>query len=426
MLLPNSFDKHDFLQNYWQKKPMLIRAEKRDFTDPVSPEELAGLACEEFIESRLINFYPTEKATGKDTIGQAEDSAKTTASSAQLHKHKWKLRHGPFKEKDFLKLPDRNYTLLVQAVDQWHEGVRAMLGDFNFLPSWRIDDIMVSYSTDGGNVGPHFDYYDVFLIQGLGKKRWQLGGHADSNSKRLPNKDLRLLADFEPEQEWLLEPGDILYLPPNVAHYGIAMGNSLTYSIGFRTPSHAEIIGELGDELIEQLREEDRYIDTDPQIPDRHGEIPDTVIQQLQSLLLQQLTRPELIANWFGRSMTNPKYPDISVIVEEKLTAETLRQTMQPKGISHQQPGKQVRGFLFKNPAARFAFRENKDKLQLFADGCTIECAADQLSLVLLLCASEELPDTLLDLLPTDEVSAFNLLAQLYNQGSLLLDYRKP
>ena len=390
MILPMSFDAEDFLQNYWQKKPLLIRSEGKTFVDPISPEELAGLACEDFIESRLINCYPDEG--------------------------NWKLRNGPFKEKDFLKLPDKNYTLLVQAVDQWHEDIRAMLKDFSFIPSWRIDDIMISYSTDGGNVGPHFDYYDVFLIQGLGQKKWQLGGHADSSSKLRANKELRLLAEFDTKQEYLLEPGDILYLPPNLAHWGIAIGNSMTYSVGFRTPSYAEIISELSDDLIGQLREDQRYQDNAPQVPQRPGEIPAYAIRQVQELLLAQLNRPDIIAHWFGSSMTSPKYPDISVIIDKKLDAAALEKELKA--------GAQ----LYKNPAARFAFIRNADKLQLFADGVEFSCDPGLLPLINHLCASADLAVNLLDAVlqktgAEQAAAVLTILAKLHNQGTLLLDY---
>jgi len=390
MILPKDFDAEDFLQNYWQKKPLLIRGSGKAFSDPISPEELAGLACEDFIESRLIQYYPNDG--------------------------NWKLRNGPFKEKDFLKLPDKNYTLLVQAVDQWHEGVRAMLKDFSFIPSWRIDDIMISYATNGGNVGPHFDYYDVFLIQGLGQKKWQLGVHANSSSKLRSNKDLRLLAEFNTEQEYLLAPGDILYLPPNLAHWGIAIGNSMTYSVGFRTPSYAEIISELSDDIIGQLREDQRYKDNAPQIPQRPGEIPANTIRQVQDLLMEQLSRPDLIAHWFGSSMTSPKYPDISVIVDKNLDPAALETELRT--------GAQ----LYKNPAARFAFIQNPDKLQLFADGVEFSCDLLLLPLINELCASAELPKNLLDTVlqrsgVEQATAVLTILATLHNQGTLLLDY---
>ena len=232
-ILPSNFDRALFLREYWQKKPLLIRAADDSFSDPISAEELAGLACEDCIESRLI----------------VQDT----------QKNRWAMERGPFTEERFKQLPDGPWSLLVQAVDQWHEGVRALLKGFDFIPNWRIDDVMISYATDTGGVGPHFDYYDVFLIQGAGQKRWQLGGHADGNSPCIADNDLRLLADFKVEEEWVVNPGDILYLPPNYAHHGVAIGASITYSVGFRTPSLAEIIDDLSHELIQNLPQETRY-----------------------------------------------------------------------------------------------------------------------------------------------------------------------
>ncbi len=389
MKFPAGFDAEDFLQNYWQRKPLLIRGDGEAFVDPISPEELAGLACEDFIESRLIRYQPQD-ATALEQISAGQ----------------WSLQRGPFREEEFLQLPQSNYSLLVQAVDQWHEDVRAMLQAFSFIPSWRIDDIMVSYSTDGGNVGPHFDYYDVFLVQGMGQKKWRIGAPADSQSQLLANRDLRLLAAFESEHEWILGPGDILYLPPMLAHWGTALGSSLTYSVGFRAPSHSEIIAGVSDVIMERLPEDQRYLDTLPQRPERSGEIPQRVVSQLQEVLLAQLMQPELLSSWFGASMTSPKYPDIGVIVEEELTGEDLQQELQSGSR------------LFKNPAARFAFFESGDKLQLFVDGIEFACTAADMPLIELLCAAGDLPADL----ETKAGAWCELLAALYNQGSLLLD----
>ncbi|HPU15537.1 MAG TPA: cupin domain-containing protein, partial [Polymorphobacter sp.] len=187
------FDAAAFLRDHWQKTPCLIRNPWRDWHNPLDPDDLAGLACEDGIEARLV----TRKA------------------------HDWKVEHGPFAEKRFAKTGKHPWTLLVQAVDQIVPDVAALIEPFRFVPNWRIDDVMVSYASDGGGVGPHFDQYDVFLIQGLGRRRWQVGPVADADAAMLPNDDLRLLADFTVTDEWVLEPGDILYLPPRFAHDGV-------------------------------------------------------------------------------------------------------------------------------------------------------------------------------------------------------------
>jgi len=186
-----NFNTATFLRDYWQKKPLLIKNPWDAWSNPLEPDELAGLACEEEVESRLIM--------------QAGDT--------------WKVENGPLPESRFGELGDKHWTLLVQAVDHFVPEVAALIEPFRFIPNWRIDDIMVS--ADGGGVGPHFDHYDVFLIQGLGKRRWQVGAACDENTELLPQDDLRLLADFEASDEWVLEPGDILYVPPGVAHEGV-------------------------------------------------------------------------------------------------------------------------------------------------------------------------------------------------------------
>lgn len=388
-VLPETFDKEDFLRNYWQKKPLLIRANGKPFVDPVEPDELAGFACEDFIESRLIQSHP---ANGS---------------------RQWTLRNGPFTEQDFGRLPETHWSLLIQAVDQWHEGVRAMLDDFRFIPSWRIDDVMISYATDGGGVGPHFDYYDVFLIQGLGKKRWRLGGHVDSNSAMIPDTPLRLLAEFKTEEDWIVEPGDILYLPPNLAHYGTAIGDSITYSIGFRTPSIAGIIDDLSSEIMQELREDQRYVDTDPRVPTRTGEIDARVADQLIGLLQERLLNPVKVSRWFGRFMTTPKYPDLVPVADNQLDPDALRQAL-AQGLQ-----------LVKNPSSRFAFTQRTGNAELYVDGHAIACPASLTNLLPGLCetsmdtaAFAAFCDSLL--LAGDDGAA--LLARLYNQGSLLPD----
>ncbi|MES3006469.1 MAG: cupin domain-containing protein [Pseudomonadota bacterium] len=387
-VLPDSFDQEDFLRNYWQKKPLLIRASGKPFADPLEPEELAGFACEDFIESRLIQSYPGNGAS------------------------QWKVSNGPFTELDFRRLPDTHWSLLIQAVDQWHEGVREMLDDFRFIPSWRIDDVMISYATDGGGVGPHFDYYDVFLIQGLGKKRWRLGGHVDSDSALLPDLPLRLLAEFNTEEDWIVEPGDILYLPPNLAHYGVAIGDSITYSIGFRTPSIAGIIDDLSSEVMQELREDQRYVDTDPRLPTRSGEIDTRVTRQLISLLQEQLLSPDKVTRWFGRYMTTPKYPDLVPVCEEQLDPDTLQQ-YRTGGLR-----------LVKNPSSRFAFTEHADgSADLFVDGHAIACPATLTALLPDLCEAQGDSTQLQavwDAFTAAGEDGAALLARLYNQGSLL------
>ncbi len=187
-----------FLSDYWQKKPFLFKQAFPSFTDPLSPEELAGLACEEEVESRLVRHK----------------------------KGSWLLQNGPFSETEFTSLPETDWTLLVQAVDLWFTELQSLYSHFSFIPDWRFDDIMVSYATDQGGVGPHFDYYDVFIIQGMGNRRWQLGEHCNESTALQSSSELKILEHFSPHDEFLLETGDMLYIPPGHSHYGVSLGSS--------------------------------------------------------------------------------------------------------------------------------------------------------------------------------------------------------
>ncbi|HDZ09827.1 cupin domain-containing protein [Pseudohongiella sp.] len=396
-VLPAEFDRQLFLRDYWQKKPLLIRAGELPFVDPITPEELAGLACEQEVESRLIQ------------VNSAQDS--------------WQLRTGPFTEAEFESLPQTHYSLLVQAVDHWTDEVSALLADFDFIPSWRIDDVMVSYATDGGNVGPHFDYYDVFLIQGMGQKRWQTGAMCNSMTPRRDESGLRLLQDFQAEQEWIVNPGDILYLPPGVSHYGVAIGNSMTYSVGFRAPSHADIASGLADEILDDLTEDQRFVDVKPGIPLHPGEISPEVVRHLRELVMGMIDRPELMRQWFGKTMTTPKYAtedapsccehedghdhnhaDISDIISLRAALDA---------------GAEV----FKVPGSRYAYALDSSHAELFVDGECYHCNWRLLTLLQALSApgyTEALDPDVVAACNADEEAA-QLLLTLYNRGSLII-----
>jgi 50S ribosomal protein L16 3-hydroxylase len=290
----------EFLSEYWQKQPLLIPNAFPNFESPLSPDELAGLSLEEDIESRIV-------------IEQGKSGL-------------WELQTGPFEESTFTHLPDSHWSLLVQAVDLWIPEVKALLQKFDFLPPWRLDDIMVSYAPIGGSVGPHFDYYDVFLLQGLGQRRWKVGQSCDHNSPRLPATPLRILSNFNSVQEWVLNPGDILYLPPQLAHWGIAENDCLTYSIGFRSPSLSDMLGDLATELMTQ--DHPAYF-RDPKLTSAMANetIHPLFIQQIKSLLGELLDDEKLLAEWFARYMTAPKYPELLEATDEKRMASIAGKT---------------------------------------------------------------------------------------------------
>jgi 50S ribosomal protein L16 3-hydroxylase len=377
----NNFDVETFLRDYWQQKPLLIRNAFADWSNPLEPDELAGLACEPEVESRLV-------------VG-AQGS--------------WAVEHGPLAEARFAALGQEPSTLLVQAVDHHVPEVTALLAPFRFIPNWRIDDVMVSYATDGGGVGPHFDQYDVFLIQGHGQRRWRVGQHCDDSSALLPNDELRLLADFQATDEWLLEPGDILYVPPRIAHDGVAVGDDcMTYSIGFRAPSRHELITSFADDLVAEMEDDDRYADPGIARQANPGEISAAALAALHQMITEKLADRNAFAKWFGEYTSAPKYPEVDWTPEEPAEADDLR-----SWIANSEP-------LTRNPASRFSFvRAEGGAVILFVDGESFDAAEDAASFAELLCAQDSM---VVDVSLTQSEPAMALMAQLYNQGSIAFD----
>jgi 50S ribosomal protein L16 3-hydroxylase len=400
-VFPENFDKHVFLRDYWQKKPLLIRAGGPSFIDLIEPEELAGLACEEGVESRLIQVNSEQ--------------------------NNWTLRQGPFSEQDFLDLPETHYSLLVQAVDQWVDDIAALLADFDFIPSWRIDDVMISYATDQGNVGPHFDYYDVFLIQGMGQKRWQTGAACNSLTPRRDDSGLKLLKDFTAEQEWIVNPGDILYLPPGVSHYGLAIGNSITYSVGFRAPSHADILSGVLDSALDTLSEDQRYTDSTPRLPMHAGEITTDVVENLQQLIKSLMQDPARIRQWFGRTMTAPKHPvrDDEDCCDHNHNVDHDHDHDQVKvdSINDLRVAFDKGLGIYKVPSARFAYAIDGNKAELYADGEVYSCDLRLLTLLQALSTPGQVDEINADVIAAclSDNEAVSLLLLLYQQGSLVI-----
>lgn len=273
-----------FLRDYWQKRPLLIRNAFPGFETPVMPEDLAGLACEEGALSRIVMH---DRATDG-----------------------WTLRTGPFAEEEFPGMPHQDWTLLVQDVDKWDPDVRALLDHFDFLPRWRVDDIMISFAAPGGSVGAHIDQYDVFLLQAHGHRRWQIDA-SEALGKGVPSVEfregvaLKLLREFHPTHDWVLGPGDMLYLPPNVPHHGVAEDACLTFSVGMRAPSAAELLGDFVDTLLAEADESVRYRDGDLAPPKDAYEIDEAAMQRaIAGLNALRMNDPQRLGDWFGRFMT--------------------------------------------------------------------------------------------------------------------------
>ncbi|MCX6131735.1 MAG: cupin domain-containing protein, partial [Proteobacteria bacterium] len=270
----------DFLAHYWQKKPLLIRQAFPKGISFIDGDELAGLASQEGIESRLI---------------------------LEHGKKPWETRFGPFAEDVWARLPKTHWTLLVQAVDRLVPEVSRLRDHFKFLPNWRIDDIMISYAVDQGSVGPHTDNYDVFLIQGQGRRRWQISGHALAAPEFRPGLDLKILKHFEAEEEWILEAGDMLYLPPGFAHHGVALGESITYSVGFRAPEQKELLLSYLQFFGQSARPEVFYKDGLLKLPREPGLILGEELAALRQILLDGLADPQLFYQWIGGFLTEPR-----------------------------------------------------------------------------------------------------------------------
>lgn len=371
-----------FLDEYWQKKPLLIRQAIPNFEPPVSADELAGLACEAEVESRLISFDPE-----------------------QDH---WHLEHGPFAEERFGNLPTSHWTLLVQAVDHWSPEAADLMQRFSFIPNWRVDDLMISYAADQGGVGPHYDNYDVFLLQAEGCRRWELGGLCNELSPRRQDAPVMILPEWSAEQSFDLEPGDMLYLPPQVAHNGYAIGDGcMTYSIGFRAPAHNEILRSFSDFMGEGLGRETRYTDPDLSVQQNAGEITSAALDRVAQILASYLKDREQLSRWFGEYMTDPKYPEL-VEDGEEISIEEMTAALNEGCM------------LRRNEGARYAFVRCPDTqaATLFADGKSYAVTADSIPLLELLCGSERsISPAEVDL--SDEQLA--LICKLIENGSLYL-----
>ena len=375
------YKRQHFLRTHWQKTPALIRNPWKDWRNPLEPDELAGLACEEGVESRLI-----------------------MAAGDRLA-----MESGPLPEARFGDLGREPWTLLVQAVDQQVPDVAALIEPFRFVPDWRIDDVMVSYASDGGGVGAHFDQYDVLLVQGLGRRRWRVGPRCDSTTPLLPHDDLRLIADFQATDEWVLEPGDILYVPPCFAHDGVAVGDDcMTYSIGFRAPSRAELVEHWSEHLVDAMPDEDRYADPDLVRQAHPGEIAASAIDRLHGLVLEALSDRAAFARWFGTYSSQPKYADTDWRPDEPADNNMTRAL-----IAAQVP-------LCRNPASRFAFMAQADEaVILFVDGQSFDCVGDSALLARALCGRGDL---MVDPALAGSDTALALIAALIDQGSVAFD----
>jgi 50S ribosomal protein L16 3-hydroxylase len=284
----------EFMAKYWQKKPLLIRGAIGGFKPLLSREELFALAEQDDVESRLI----------------VEDTNPKRKKSEAA----WTMANGPFSEDksgsvaELPSLKKSNWTLLVQGVDLHDSQVHSLKNQFRFAPDARLDDVMISFATDGGGVGPHFDSYDVFLLQAQGKRRWRIGKQKDLTLQT--GVPLKILANFAPEQEFVLEAGDMLYLPPMYAHEGVAVGECMTYSVGFRAPAELELARELLQRFADDtLEDEEKILYKDPNqtAVEAPAQIPVELLNFAKQALEKAMSEPDALARNLGEYLTEPK-----------------------------------------------------------------------------------------------------------------------
>lgn len=266
-----------FLSRHWQKHALLARAAVPGFRGFLDRDELVRLACRDDVESRLV----------------------------LREGRRWSMQSGPFHRRDFKSLPARNWTLLVQGVNLHVPAGAALLGCFDFIPHARLDDLMVSYAAPGGGVGPHFDSYDVFLLQGFGRRRWQVSRQRDLDL--VPGAPLKILKRFRADDEWVLDGGDMLYLPPRYAHHGVAVEACTTYSIGFRAPALRELAGRFLEDFAERLDIEGIYADPHLRPTAAPGRIGDDLVRSTETSLARLRFRRSDVEDFLGRYLTEPK-----------------------------------------------------------------------------------------------------------------------
>jgi len=382
MQTPDSFFGHitvkQFLSEYWQKKPLLVRGAWPGFENPLPPAAFLKLSEREDALSPLMVQREGE--------------------------HNWELDEGPFEASRFTDMPDSHWTLLIQEVDRLVPAVRDMLGVVDFLPKWRLDDVMISYAANGGGVGAHIDNYDVFLLQGHGRRRWQINTTPVANEVLIEGIDVSILADFEPDCDWVLEPGDMLYLPPRIAHFGVAQGECMTFSIGCRAPSKQEILGAILDQALMNVDPDDRYADPALDQGATIAGIGDDVVAWAVGALKDLSADRSALKSMIGSILSQPR----RWIDEDTLPEDTLMEALESGG--RLRPGSSSQVLLEEG---------DEGALALFAAGEMIELdQAFQPKLEKLILGDGLTREDLGSVPEFDD-----LLDELYGQGTLVVDH---
>lgn len=319
-----------FLAEYWQKKPLLVRNGLPEIVGLLEPQDIQELALEEHASARLIR-------------------------QKDKNPNEWHVKSSPLTKGDFQKLP-KLWTLLVQAVDHYSFDLSELWKKFPFIPQWRRDDIMVSYAPKGGSVGKHFDFYDVFLVQGHGHRRWQLGQMCDANTAFVPNQPLKLLPEIDVQFDEILAPGDLLYVPPGMAHYGVAEDDCLTFSFGFRMPNVAGMMERISDQFSANSLLQNPVVDIARKQMSQIGEINASELSHLKDLVLAQLQDSAALDAAIMSYMSEPKYPD-NIPEADEIEADDLKE------ILHE--GYEV----LLEPASRLLYTEKNETLNFWGNG---------------------------------------------------------
>lgn len=367
-----------FLAEYWQKKPLLVRNALPEIAGLLEPDDVMELALEEHISARLI------KQKDKDP-------------------DQWTVKSSPLIKGDFQKMP-KLWTLLVQAVDHYSFDLAELWKKFSFIPQWRRDDIMVSYAPKGGSVGKHFDFYDVFLVQGYGHRRWQLGQMCNAETEFVAGQPLRLLPDIDVNFDEVLAPGDLLYVPPGLSHYGVAEDECLTFSFGFRMPNITEMMDRVSDKFSDDqlLKNPLADIIRDQQSP--IGKISQNELEYLKAKLFEQLQNSTVLEDAIMSLMSEPKYPE-NIPEAEEIGAGDLEEALE-------------QGYqLMLEPASRLLYTDQDDALLFWANGEGI-CISEQFAPHLKQLADGQ-PIALDEVLFDQEI--LEDIAQLLNDSVLML-----
>ena len=377
--IPGGMPVAEFLESYWQKKPCLLRQAFPGFKADFDQGALLALAHDEAVESRLV-------------LEQDGD-------------YPWQVLHGPFQTGELDYLPQSHWSLLVQNAELHLPSAHQLLQHFCFIPNWRIDDLMISYAADSGSVGPHLDSYDVFLLQAAGKREWAINTDDFDESNFIDDLDLRIIDNFRAEEKFTLEAGDMLYLPPGVAHHGIAIGESITCSIGFRAPSSQELLAHFVDEVLQESPDQ-RYSDPDL-VPREHcGEISTEELAGIERLFRSSLPDASALATWFGRY--------VSQAPESLRDAEPSAQMNQAEMLLNLKSSR----LLVKSASVRSVFIRKDDGLVLFANGIDYFLNLEFSGFVYDFCSKHKMENPLHGLdTPAEELA--KVIQELYLRGLL-------